>query len=109
MSRPLIYTSSKKTGGSAVVPVVKQLQNRDLSYIQGVLPATKSPKITTVPKKVTWIQTPLTIPEKNAFLNYMFIPAPVLNDRWAFYCLCATPLLLTALAGVVLPLILWGK
>jgi hypothetical protein len=123
MSRPLIITKgkdsrlasgqwtyrdgpSKKVIGPSPVQVVHL---RDLT-IQPVREAKgNSPKVTAVPKKVTWLQTPLMLPERSRFLDVMFFPAPILSRHAAFHGLWILPLLLSGTVGVILPFILWGK
>jgi hypothetical protein len=113
VSRPLIYKMARKDSATSNQWIYREDRQEAVRLGMETAqrdPATKSsPKITSVPKKVTWIRTPLTVPETNSFLKSMFTPAPILSDRFAYYCLCVTPLLLTAVLGVALPLILWGK
>jgi hypothetical protein len=80
---------------------------------QTTVPAVQTPsvhKLTTIPKKVTWISTPLTTKhETNIFLEFMFARAPMIDEKGAYQCLLWVSIALTATAGYVLPYFLWGR
>lgn len=119
---------AKKTSGPALVQVVQHTelpehngasdpvkaaegdhqsaQQDTLKSKQAERPATK---ISTITKKVTWLNTPLTVPEKNRFLNVLFHQAPAISSRLAYYGMWILPWVLAVVVGVVLPLLLWGK
>lgn len=105
-SVPLVY--EKKRGGPSLVQVVREAETASTSQTLPQSPSVK-PQVRTKPKKVTWIVTPLTIPENNPFLNVLFHRAPMVSAKAAFYLYWSLPLFILGVLGAGVPLVLWGR
>lgn len=77
--------------------------------VQVIVEDRSSLKVKTVSKKVTYIHTPLMLPQRSKWLEMLFFPMPVISSKAAYYGIWVIPFLFAGALGVVLPWLMWGK